>query len=202
MLLYTYTTTIHSLPATRCKLIYNLCQPPQPPPRPTMAQNILHWLSQAGGSYDDTAIGIKDYSSEGMGMGAIALRDIPVSCICASALIPCLLLNLTPPVTQAESTLFSIPNTLLLSSSNSSLRSLIHQSDWDLLEETGGWASLMLCMMWEEVRGRESRWGGYFGELRGWVWSGGGGQVGSPRVVVMATLPSPSIQLNPQFRLL
>ena len=176
--------------------LYNLCQPPQPPqppPRPTMAQNILHWLSQAGGSYDDTAIGIKDYSSEGMGMGAIALRDIPVSCICASALIPCLLLNLTPPVTQAQSTLFSIPNTLLLSSSNSSLRSLIHQSDWDLLEETGGWASLMLCMMWEEVRGRESRWGGYFGELRGWVWSGGGGQVGSPRVVVMATLPSPSI---------
>jgi hypothetical protein len=105
-----------------------------------------------------------------MGMGVVAIRDIPVR---VSASRPSAFQPTPPPLIrslapfffeQDETTLFSIPNSLLLSSSNSSLRPLIRQEDWDTLEETGGWASLMLCMMWEEFRGEESRWNGYFSE--------------------------------------
>lgn len=39
-------------------------------------ENALKWLVSAGGWYDETAIGLQDYP--GMGLGAVALRDIEV----------------------------------------------------------------------------------------------------------------------------
>jgi hypothetical protein len=45
-----------------------------------MTDQILPWLStHPMGWYDPESIGIKDYSDIGMGMGAIALKDLEVS---------------------------------------------------------------------------------------------------------------------------
>jgi hypothetical protein len=57
--------------------------------------------------------------------------------------------------------LFSVPDDLLLTASNTSLRGLIRAEDWETLEENGGWSSLILSMMWEDARGKESKWYGY-----------------------------------------
>ena len=39
----------------------------------------LSWFEQNGASYDNSAIGFKDFGPNEGGRGAIALRDIPVS---------------------------------------------------------------------------------------------------------------------------
>jgi hypothetical protein len=64
-------------------------------------------------------------------------------------------------VLQEDTALFTIPDKILLSACNSGLRNLVADEDWDVLEENGGWASLMLSMMWEEAQGEASRWSGY-----------------------------------------
>ncbi|KAH8083611.1 hypothetical protein HD553DRAFT_312778 [Filobasidium floriforme] len=107
-----------------------------------MAESILQWLEQAGGLYDAEAMGIKDYSDVGMGWGAVALKDL-----------------------EEDTALFTIPDKILLSACNSGLRNLVAEEDWDVLEEHGGWASLMLSMMWEEAQGEASRWSGYIKAL-------------------------------------
>lgn len=57
--------------------------------------------------------------------------------------------------------LFSVPDDLLLTASNTSLRGLIRAEDWETLIENGGWSSLILSMMWEDAKGKESKWFGY-----------------------------------------
>lgn len=38
--------------------------------------------------------------------------------------------------------------------------------DWKEHGLHQGWAGLILCMMWEESRGAESKWAGYLGQSR------------------------------------
>jgi hypothetical protein len=47
-----------------------------------MTANVLEWLKQAGGEYDAEKIALKDYQE--MGMGVVALQDIPVDTRTAS----------------------------------------------------------------------------------------------------------------------
>jgi hypothetical protein len=47
-----------------------------------MTANVLEWLKQAGGEYNAEKIALKDYQE--MGMGAVALQDIPVDTRTAS----------------------------------------------------------------------------------------------------------------------
>jgi hypothetical protein len=39
-------------------------------------ENAMNWLASSGGWYDETAMGLQEYP--GMGLGAVALRDIEV----------------------------------------------------------------------------------------------------------------------------
>jgi SET domain-containing protein 6 len=59
--------------------------------------------------------------------------------------------------------LFTIPRPILLSTRTSALPSLVGKEDWALLGE--GWTGLILCMMYEEVRGEASPWCGYLRDL-------------------------------------
>lgn len=54
--------------------------------------------------------------------------------------------------------LFSIPRTLILAVQNSDLKSLLPQD----VEALGPWLSLMLVMLYEYLRGPQSRWAPYF----------------------------------------
>ncbi|KZT58927.1 SET domain-containing protein [Calocera cornea HHB12733] len=96
--------------------------------------DFLHWFASAGGTLDDTAVGIS-YVPES-GRSAVALRDV-----------------------EEGEKLFAIPRSLLLSTRTSTLPSLLGDEDWKSLGD--GWAGLILCMMWEEARGDESKWAGY-----------------------------------------
>ncbi|KAI0368296.1 SET domain-containing protein [Pilatotrama ljubarskyi] len=77
----------------------------------------------------------------GHGRGAIALQDI-----------------------QQDTVLFTIPRDLTLSTRTSSLPSLMGNA-WREHGLHEGWAGLILCMMWEESRGAESKWSGYLATL-------------------------------------
>lgn len=101
----------------------------------------LQWLQQLGGWYDSSLIELHDFAPTNMGVGAIALLDIP---------------NNTP--------LFSIPHRLLLSPFHSKLRQVLPAEAFEILEAEGGggsWAALILCLMWEDARGEQSDWFGY-----------------------------------------
>lgn len=54
--------------------------------------------------------------------------------------------------------LFSIPRSLILSVQNSDLKSLLPQD----VETLGPWLSLMLVMLYEYLKGAESKWAPYF----------------------------------------
>ncbi|TXT05058.1 hypothetical protein VHUM_03878 [Vanrija humicola] len=58
---------------------------------------------------------------------------------------------------KAHTPLFHIPLDYLLTPWTSSLKAHLSDAEWESLD--GGWARLILCMMWEESR--ESKWGGY-----------------------------------------
>ncbi|KZO95503.1 SET domain-containing protein [Calocera viscosa TUFC12733] len=110
--------------------------------------DFLGWFTSTGGSLDGTAIGLADIPETGR--SAVALRDI-----------------------EEGEKLFAIPRSLLLSIRTSELPSLLGEEEWKSLGD--GWAGLILCMMWEEARGEESKWAGYlrsmpteFGSLMFW----------------------------------
>lgn len=66
-------------------------------------------------------------------------------------------------ITQADTLLFSLPRTLLLNTSNSSLPSLLPDGAFATLAENGGWTPLILCMMYESLRpSGTSKWAPYF----------------------------------------
>lgn len=61
--------------------------------------------------------------------------------------------------------MFTIPRDLTLSTRTSSLPTLLGEA-WKEHDLHEGWAGLILCMMWEESRGVDSRWVGYLCELQ------------------------------------
>ncbi|RSH80299.1 uncharacterized protein EHS24_008872 [Apiotrichum porosum] len=97
------------------------------------ATDLVNSFRAAGAWIDDGAMDLVPVP--GMGMGAVAKRRI-----------------------EPHTPLFHIPLNYLLSPWTSDLRNLLSPAEWESLE--GGWARLILVMMWEESR-PESRWGGY-----------------------------------------
>lgn len=100
---------------------------------------MLSWF-QIHGSIDPAKIGITTFHDDQGGRGAIALTDI-----------------------QEGSTLFTIPRSLTLSTRTSPLPKLLGEEVWRNYELHKGWVGLILCMMWEEARGEESKWYEYMG---------------------------------------
>ncbi|KAG8902145.1 hypothetical protein FRC00_001239 [Tulasnella sp. 408] len=96
----------------------------------------LDWFERRGGTYAKDLIGLQDFPDTGR--GAVALKDI-----------------------DEDETLFEIPRDIVLSTRTSELPGLLGEEDWESLGS--GWASLILCMMWEEAKGPQGKWGGYFG---------------------------------------
>ncbi|KAL1407166.1 Ribosomal lysine N-methyltransferase 4 [Vanrija albida] len=87
----------------------------------------------AGAWYNDAAMALTPFPN--MGWGAVARQPI-----------------------KAHTPLFHIPLDYLLTPWTSSLRTHLTEAEWESLD--GGWARLILCMMWEESRA-DSKWGGY-----------------------------------------
>ncbi|GAA5898866.1 ribosomal lysine N-methyltransferase [Sporobolomyces salmoneus] len=98
----------------------------------TAAENkFLEWFKSTGGTVND-AVGFKQF--DGMGRGAVALQDIEV-----------------------DTLLFSIPRSILLTTSTSALPSLLPSEEW---QDLSGWTPLILSMMYERLR--TSTWTPYF----------------------------------------
>jgi SET domain-containing protein 6 len=57
--------------------------------------------------------------------------------------------------------LFTIPRDLVLSTQTSDLPLQFGPHKWKEFQLDEGWAGLILCMMWEEASGSQSRWDGY-----------------------------------------
>ncbi|GAA6010244.1 hypothetical protein JCM11491_005408 [Sporobolomyces phaffii] len=93
--------------------------------------SFLEWFKSAGGTVHD-AVGFQQF--EGMGRGAVALHDI-----------------------DADTLLFSIPRSILLTTSTSALPSLLPAEEW---QQLSGWTPLILSMMYERLR--TSTWTPYF----------------------------------------
>lgn len=99
------------------------------------ANDFLHWFSAQGGSYAADCLELRDYGP-GMGRGAAATRDLP-----------------------SDQVLFTLPRSLVLSTSTASLPSLLSQDEWDSVN--AGWVSLILCLLWEASLGSQSKWSPY-----------------------------------------
>ncbi|KAI0745272.1 SET domain-containing protein [Earliella scabrosa] len=105
----------------------------------SVAGDLVSWFERQHGTLDKTSMGIVDFP--GHGRGAIALKDIP----------------------EAH-TLFAIPRNLTLSTRTSSLPTLMGKA-WKEYGLHEGWVGLILCMMWEESKGAESKWSAYLAAL-------------------------------------
>lgn len=64
---------------------------------------------------------------------------------------------------QANTPLFHIPLSHLLTPWTSELRTHLKPEEWNAIQ--GGWAALILVMMWEESRGDASPWAGYLANM-------------------------------------
>jgi hypothetical protein len=114
-----------------------------------------------GGWVNRDAFGLSQFP--GMGFGAVAKADLSVSPLALSGL-PLML-----PVLQAQTSLFRIPLTHLLTPFTSHLRQHLSETEWESLGD--GWARLILVMMWETERGPESQWYRYLGESLSCDWA-------------------------------
>ncbi|GAA5903312.1 hypothetical protein JCM5296_005660 [Sporobolomyces johnsonii] len=94
----------------------------------------LDWFKGKGGTVHP-AVGFKQF--DGMGRGAVALQDI-----------------------EPDTLLFSIPRSILLTTSTAALPSLLPAESWSALS---GWTPLILSMMYEHLR--TSTWTPYLSLL-------------------------------------
>ncbi|KAL7420280.1 Ribosomal lysine N-methyltransferase 4 [Cryptotrichosporon argae] len=102
------------------------------------AQYLVESFKSAGGSISEELFDLEPV--EGMGWGAVARRRI-----------------------EPETPLFHIPTSLLLSPWTCGLRTRLSEAEWDSLD--GGWARLILGMMYETSLGSSSRWAGYLSNM-------------------------------------
>ena len=105
---------------------------------------------------DSSEMGIVDFP--GHGRGAIALKDIPVRTVHIHSGIRIL----GSWMQQEDHVIFSFPRDLTLSTRTCSLPERMGDA-WRTHGLHEGWVGLILCMMWEESRGAESKWSGYLG---------------------------------------
>ncbi|WWC66985.1 uncharacterized protein I206_100892 [Kwoniella pini CBS 10737] len=101
-------------------------------------EQFLEWFEKAGGWYDSKYLGLKPFS--GMGYGAVALDNVPED-------IP----------------LFHVPDSLILSPYTSELSKHLSQEEWERIDR--GWDRLILVMMWESGRGKDSPWSSYLSNM-------------------------------------
>ncbi|WVQ93945.1 hypothetical protein IAU59_001023 [Kwoniella sp. CBS 9459] len=101
-------------------------------------EGFLSWFKRSGGWYDESLLGLQPFV--GMGYGAVALGDVP-----------------------EDAPLFHIPDTLILSSFNSELKSKLSTEEWEAIDR--GWCRLILTMMYETQLGDQSRWSGYLSNM-------------------------------------
>ncbi|KAL5523460.1 hypothetical protein ACEPAG_7633 [Sanghuangporus baumii] len=98
--------------------------------------DFVSWFLKENGWLDKATMRLVDIP--GQGRGAIAVQDIPEG-----------------------HTLFTIPRSLTLSTRTSVLPRLLGDASWRPFQLNKGWIGLILCMMWEESKGSESKWSGY-----------------------------------------
>ncbi|KLO09098.1 SET domain-containing protein [Schizopora paradoxa] len=103
-------------------------------------EGFVEWFISQGGILDRTTMALQDIPNQGR--GAIALKDLP-----------------------EDHTLFSIPRILTLSTRTCDLPRLIGEETWKRSQLNKGWSGVILCMMWEESRGDNSKWSAYLREL-------------------------------------
>ncbi|WVR03403.1 hypothetical protein IAU60_000394 [Kwoniella sp. DSM 27419] len=101
-------------------------------------EHFLNWFKGAGGWYDESLLGLKPF--EGMGYGAVALKEVP-----------------------DDAPLFHIPDELILSSFTSDLKDKVSPEEWERLDH--GWCRLILTMMYETIRGDQNPWSGYLANM-------------------------------------
>jgi N-lysine methyltransferase SETD6 len=132
-------------------------------PEEKPSQSLVNWFTAHAGckSFDATAIDIVDIP--GQGRGVIALIDLPVRNHSTCSLRLLLTRN---RCCQEGYTLFTIPRDLVLSTRTSDLPRRFGKNKWKECQLDKGWAGLILCMMWEESLGSQSRWHGYLGLSR------------------------------------
>ncbi|KAJ5107664.1 hypothetical protein N7456_004339 [Penicillium angulare] len=99
------------------------------------SNGFVSWLESNPGVKVNPKIILADLRSTGAGRGVVARTNI----------------------SEGEE-LFSIPRSLILAVQNSDLKSLLPQD----VEALGPWLSLMLVMLYEYLRGEQSRWAPYF----------------------------------------
>ncbi|VDB84932.1 unnamed protein product [Peniophora sp. CBMAI 1063] len=102
--------------------------------------NLVRWFEERGGTFDSSALRFAPI--DGLGRGGVALRDL-----------------------DKGHTLFTIPRNLTLSLRTSSLPGRFGLPAWKQHGLHTGWAGLILCMMWEEAQGADSKWSVYFDSL-------------------------------------
>lgn len=102
------------------------------------AQSLVASLRASGAWVSDDAFTLSPI--EGMGIGALAARDI-----------------------KPHEPLFHLPLSYLLTPWTSSLRTKLSEEEWEQLDK--GWLRLMTCMMWEESLGAASPWHGYLANM-------------------------------------
>ncbi|KAF9067729.1 hypothetical protein BDP27DRAFT_1225377 [Rhodocollybia butyracea] len=99
-------------------------------------------ISFVAGIIDLSAIGFKEFPREDGGRGAIALRNF-----------------------NEGEILFSISRSFTLSTKTSSLPTKFGLKAWKERKLDKGWSGLILCMMWENSLGSQSKWGPYLATL-------------------------------------
>ncbi|GBE80467.1 SET domain-containing protein [Sparassis crispa] len=100
----------------------------------------VNWFRSQNGFFDADSMDLTTFF--GHGRGAMALRDI-----------------------SEGHTLFTIPREITLSTRTSSLPGLLGRGAWNEFGLGRGWVGLILCMMWEESQGSQSKWSGYMSSL-------------------------------------
>ncbi|KAJ5701479.1 hypothetical protein N7488_009027 [Penicillium malachiteum] len=106
-----------------------------PPSFQQQSNEFVYWLESNPGVKVNPKILLADLRSTGSGRGVVARVNIA----------------------EGEE-LFSIPRSLIIAVQNSDLKGLLPQD----VESLGPWLSLMLVMLYEYLRGPQSRWAPYF----------------------------------------
>lgn len=116
-------------------------------------RELLDGFRAAGGWYDSDLFDLREVP--GMGIGAVALRDIPVSSD-RDGLQKALVHQLQP-----DTPLFHVPPTCILTAYTSTLDQVLAGKEWESLND---WSKLILVLMWESARGEDSPWAWYLGQ--------------------------------------
>ncbi|TIB86900.1 RuBisCO-cytochrome methylase [Wallemia mellicola] len=106
----------------------------------TDSAKFLEWFTTNGGEFSKDIVAIGE-NVDGMGRGLVAVADI-----------------------KAQTSLFTIPRDIVLSTRTSSFKEKVGQDVYKQLENDniGSWTPLIMAMCWEYNQGGSSKWDAYF----------------------------------------